>query len=312
MFDSLLVLRLAAGDVIRIPLTSVPGQETFSTFVKEAGPCPDGIAIDGKTVYWTTMGVPSVVPGLSGEEGLDYGSRNGGISGAALADGRSFAVVEPGGITTGKQLCADGAGRLYWSDREGCRISSARTDGSDLQDLVINAPDGSKDQECVGVAVDVDAGSLYWTQKGPAKGGHGRIFRAGLTLPEGEDARSRSDLELLWQDLPEPIDLEIHDGFLYWTDRGAEPAGNTLNRAPLPGPGAKGAEPEILARGFREAIGLTIDGDAGVAYVSELGGRIVAVELHPAGEAAAPRVVADLGTPLSGLAGLNSTHEQQD
>ncbi|WP_217640491.1 hypothetical protein [Arthrobacter woluwensis] len=58
------------------------------------------------------------VPGLSGEEGLDYGSRNGGISGAALADGRSFAVVEPGGITTGKQLCADGAGRLYWSDRE--------------------------------------------------------------------------------------------------------------------------------------------------------------------------------------------------
>ncbi|WP_217640492.1 hypothetical protein [Arthrobacter woluwensis] len=72
-----------------------------------------------------------------------------------------------------------------------------------------------------------------------------------------------------------------------------------LNRRPLPAPGAKGAEPEILARGFREAIGLAIDGDAGVAYVSELGGRIVAVELHPAGEAAAPRVVADLGTPLS-------------
>lgn len=312
MFDSLLVLRLTAGDIVRIPLTADPGHETFSTFVNDAGPCPDGIAIDGTTVYWTTMGVPSVTPGLSGEESLDYSSRNGGISGAALTDGRPFAVVEPGGLTTGKQLCADGRGRLYWSDREGCRISSARIDGSDLQHLVINTPDGSKDQECVGVAVDAEAGFLYWTQKGPAKGGHGRIFRAGLTPPEGEDAGSRSDIELLWQDLPEPIDLEIHDGFLYWTDRGAEPDGNTLNRAPLPGVGAKGTDPEILARGFQEAIGLAIDGDASVAYVSELGGRIVAVELLMAGEAATTRVVAELGTPLSGLAGLSSIHQQQD
>lgn len=312
MFDSLLVLRLAAGDIIRIPLTDGLGANSFTTFVPDAGPCPDGIAVDGRMVYWSTMGVPSVVPGLSGEESLDYGARNGGISGAALADGSPFAVVEPGGITTGKQLCTDGAGRLYWSDREGCRISSSRVDGSDLQDLVINMPDGSKDPECVGVAVDAEAGHLYWTQKGPAKGGHGRIFRAGLTLPEGQDARSRTDIEELWQGLPEPIDLEIHQGCLYWTDRGAEPHGNTLNRAPLPAPDAKGAEPEILARGFREAIGLAIDGDAGTAYVSELGGRILGVELHTAGESAAPRVVADLGTPLSGLAGLNSINEQQD
>jgi len=318
VFDSLLALRLSEGDIVRIPLGSAGGSGAVTTFVKEAGPCPDGIVVQDGTVYWTTMGVPAVLPGVSGEESLDYSARNGGISAAALADGQVSAVVESGALTTGKQLTGDGAGLLYWSDREGCRVSSVNVDGTGLRDLVINTPDGSKDPECVGVAVDPEAGHLYWTQKGPAKGGHGRILRAGLTLPPGEDPRSRSDIEILWDGLPEPIDLEIHQGFLYWTDRGAEPFGNTLNRAPLPAPGRVGGAPEILARGFREAIGLAIDGDAGLAYVSELGGRILAVELHSAGEIAATRVVADLGTPLSGLAGLNTTHdlntihEQQD
>ncbi|MFF4398449.1 hypothetical protein [Streptomyces sp. NPDC001480] len=49
-------------------------------------------------------------------------------------------VVPPGVITTGKQLASDGAGCLYWSDREGRRISRVRLDGSGLTDLVVNPP----------------------------------------------------------------------------------------------------------------------------------------------------------------------------
>ena len=89
-------------------------------------------------------------------------------------------VIPTGLITTGKQLTSDGAGTLYWGDREGCRVSRVRIDGTSLTDLVVNIRDDSWLQECVGVAVDTARGYLYWTQKGPSNGGKGRIFRAGL------------------------------------------------------------------------------------------------------------------------------------
>ena len=75
---------------------------------------------------------------------------------------------------------------------------------------------------CVGIAVDVDRRLLYWTQKGAPNGGEGRIFRAPLDLPAEPSPQYRDDIELLWKDLPEPIDLHLIDGgaTLLWTDRG--------------------------------------------------------------------------------------------
>lgn len=68
-------------------------------------------------------------------------------------------------------------------------MSRVRVDGTGLTDLVVNTHDSTWRQECVGVAVDPAAGYLYWTQKGPAKGGQGRIFRAGLEIPGGHRHR---------------------------------------------------------------------------------------------------------------------------
>ncbi|WP_344415115.1 hypothetical protein [Amycolatopsis minnesotensis] len=274
---------------------SVPDGRITTVFDR-AGAFPDGVVLLDGVVCWTTMGVPTRAAATTGESGLDYSRPNGGLHAVGLDGADARDVVPSGSITTGKQLASDGSGTLYWSDREGCRVSRVHVDGSGLTDLVVNTRDSSWLRECVGVAVD--AGYLYWTQKGPAKGGRGRIFRAGLEIPAGESAERRSDVELLWDGLPEPIDLEIRDGWLYWTDRGAEPDGNTLNRAPVPAPGEKGAAPQILAGGFREAIGLAVDDD--VVYVSDLGGRIRAVPLD-GGE---PRMFADLHEPVSGIAGI--------
>ncbi|MFF0144040.1 hypothetical protein [Amycolatopsis sulphurea] len=80
----------------------------------------------------------------------------------------------------------------------------------------MNEPDDTGTQ---GVGVAVDPAHLYWTQKGPAKGGLGRIFRAGLEIPPGETAAFRTDVETLWAHLPEPVDLELRGGYRYWTDR---------------------------------------------------------------------------------------------
>ena len=76
---------------------------------------------------------------------------------------------------------------------------------------------------------------IYWTQKGPDKAGLGRIFRASIEIPKGESPANRSDIEVLFDQLPEPIDLELDlkNRVLYWTDRGDPPRGNTVNRAPI-------------------------------------------------------------------------------
>lgn len=248
MWQELLALRIAPGKVLRV---SIPDGRV-DTLVEAAGPAPDGVVVDSGTVYWTTMGVPVIDPSAgSGEASSDFSRRNGGVHAVNLDGSGQRDVLPDGSITTGKQLTSDCAGLLYWGDREGCRVSRARVDGTGLTDLIVNTPDDGRTQECVGVAVDPVRGHLYWTQKGPAKGGVGRILRAGIEIPDGGSAGRRPDVEELWTGLPEPIDLHIDGDWLYWTDRGRPPAGNTLNRAPLPGPGRAGTPPEILAAWVR-------------------------------------------------------------
>ena len=90
----------------------------------------------------------------------------------------------------------------------------ANLDGSNIETLVDTSqgdprpgPDATK--WCVGVAIDVDGGKVYWTQKGPDNAGRGRIFRAGIEIPTGQTAPNRADIEVLYDGLPEPIDLDL-------------------------------------------------------------------------------------------------------
>ena len=118
--------------------------------------------------------------------------------------------------------------------------------------------------------MDVDRRLLYWTQKGAPNAGEGRIFRAPLDLPPGTSAQHRDDVELLFKDLPEPIDLHLLGGgtTLLWTDRGDQPEGNTLNRAIVqPTVGTL----QILSTGYREAIGVAAVSESEF-YVTDLGG----------------------------------------
>lgn len=264
---------------------------------------PDGIAVDATagTVTFSCMGEPDG-PAAPGEEPA-FTTRNGSVQRIPMGGGDPEILVTRGTFVTGKQLVSDPAtGRLYWSDREGRGIYRAEADGSGLTQLVDTRGTGPSEVEewCVGIAIDTAAGHLYWTQKGTADAGQGRILRAGLEIPAGETAASRSDRETLWQGLPEPIDLELDlgAGMLYWTDRGVGPDGNTLNRAPIPAPGAPGTAPTVLSRGYREAIGLALDTVHHVAYVSDLSGAIREVQLGSGAE----RVVATLPGAATGLA----------
>ncbi|MGC4932335.1 hypothetical protein ACLQ3C_01430 [Gordonia sp. DT30] len=297
MYRKLVALGISTDRIFTIDTTTGQADQVYA----DTGASPDGLQIAGGVAYWTTMGTPIQHPDKGdGESALDYSTPNGGVH-AINVDGTGRRdLTAPGDITTGKQLVCHGD-RLYWGDREGHRVSRIRIDGSDRQDLVVNEP--GIENQCVGVAVDAAGEQLYWTQKGPAKGGVGKILRAPVQIAAGETPQTRTDIEVLWAHLPEPIDLEIADGTLYWTDRGAPPNGNTLNRAPIPAPGEPGATPEILADGFEEAIGLVVDTEADTVYVSDLGGSVYAVPLTGSADHG-KRLVANLATHLSGIAGM--------
>ncbi|MGW2695379.1 3-hydroxyacyl-CoA dehydrogenase [Streptomyces sp. NPDC001296] len=268
--DRLFVLEASSGGRLFSVHPDGSGKQILVTGCR----IPDGIAVDAEAghIYWTNMGVPSADDGSIERVDLDGGNRT---------------TIVPTGVThTPKQLQLEPTSRkLYWGDREGMRVMRCDLDGSHVETLV-RAGEGDEDRRdetrwCVGVAVDPGAGHLYWTQKGPNDGGLGRILRAGIDVPAGETAAGRSDIEVLFEGLPEPIDLELDltARMLYWTDRGAPPRGNSVNRAPLDPPSTGRREPEILWAHLMEGIGLALDRRSARLYVTDLGGTVYAAGL---------------------------------
>ena len=267
----LFFLDLAAGRI----LTSNPDGADLKTIVSEGRKLPDGIVVDVAAghIYWTNMGNPSV--------------NDGSIDRADL-DGRNITNIVPAGSTfTPKQLQLDKKnGKLYWSDREGMRVMRCDLDGSNVETLVDTGQSESrpgKDQTkwCVGIAVDVNSGKFYWTQKGNDNAGQGRIFRAGIEIPKGQTPANRKDIEVLYDNLPEPIDLDLdlHNRVIYWTDRGDPPRGNTVNRAPMDAAPGKRKEPEIVFNHLMEGIGLALDLANKRMFLTDLGGSVYSANL---------------------------------
>ena len=231
----------------------------------------DGIVVDVPTrhIFWTNMGRAQENDGSI--ERLDLNGKN------------LTTVVPAGGTFTPKQLKLDKTnGKLYWSDREGMRVMRSNIDGSNLETLVESGQGAARLDArnwCVGIAVDVQRGQIYWTQKGGNNAGTGSLRRAGIQIPKGEDPAHRSDIEVLFDGLPEPIDMDLDPGnrMIYWTDRGDPPRGNTVNRAPMDAKGRR--EPEILVTGLHEGIGIALDLKGNRMFFTDLGGSVYSANL---------------------------------
>ena len=251
---------------------------------------PDGIALDLKNghFYWTDMGVPN---------------RDDGKIERADLDGRNRMTIIPEGVTfTPKQIHLDSKNRkLYWSDREGMRVMRSNLDGSHIETLVDASqgdtrPGADSRKWCVGITVDADRGHIYWTQKGPDNGEQGRIFRANLDIPAGQNAADRRDITVLFDRLPEPIDLELDlkNRHLYWTDRGDPPRGNTVNRTSIDGVLTQ----EIVLSNLMEGIGIALDVPGDRMFVTDLAGSVYSAKLNGSQK----RVLAYAQGNLSGVA----------
>ncbi|KAB8072682.1 hypothetical protein BDV29DRAFT_158282 [Aspergillus leporis] len=147
-------------------LTCRPDGSHLLELVSNIRTLPDGIAIDiaNQHIYWTNMG--------------KLGANDGSIQRCDLSGANIVTIVPEGQTHTPKQLTiAQRSRKLYWSDREGMKVMRANMDGSDVE-ILYQAGLGDDDLHdsrnwCVGIAVDEEAGSIYWTQKGPSKGNQG-------------------------------------------------------------------------------------------------------------------------------------------
>jgi hypothetical protein len=266
----LFVLDLSGGRVLSL---NADGSD-LKVIVKECRH-PDGIVVDVEAghIYWTDMGVPNL--------------NDGSIERADLNGQNRKMIIPEGSTFTPKQIYLDKKNaKLYWSDREGMRVMRSNLDGSNIETL-IQTGQGDSDRGdamkwCVGITIDTEREQIYWTQKGPDNAGQGRIFRASIEIPKGQSAAKRTDIEVLFDGLPEPIDLDLdlNSRMLYWTDRGDPPYGNTVNRASMDRDLKKRKPPEILLTHLMEAIGIALDLKEERMFLTDLGGSVYSAKLN--------------------------------
>jgi DNA-binding beta-propeller fold protein YncE len=267
----LFFLDLGGGRV----LSANPDGSDLKTIVTEGRRLPDGIVVDVAAgyMYWTNMG--------------NLKANDGSIERSDLDGANLTTIVPEGGTFTPKQLQLDKTnGKLYWSDREGMRVMRCNLDGSHIETIVDTSQGDSRPgpdatRWCVGIAIDAPGGRFYWTQKGSDNAGQGRILRANLEIPQGQTPANRADVEVLYDNLPEPIDLDLDlaKRMMYWTDRGDPPRGNTVNRAPMDVTPGTSSAPEILFSHLMEGIGLSLDLKGQRMFFTDLAGSVYSANL---------------------------------
>jgi len=136
--------------------------------------------------------------------------------------------------------------KLDWTNREIGKIQRANFDGTGVEDVVTGLSDPR------GLALDLSAGKIYWTETGA---GDERIARSDL---------DGSNVETLVTGLitPNSITLDLTNGKMYWVDEDA-PA---IQRANLDGTSVE----TLVTAGLSEPSGIALDLGAGKMYWCDL------------------------------------------
>jgi hypothetical protein len=156
----------------------------------------------------------------------------------------------------------DGAhGRLFYLELSGGRIYAMDRDGSNREIVIADCylPDG--------IAIDAEAGHIYWTNMGVPSQDDGSVERADL------DGNNRKVIVPVGvTHTPKQIHLDRDNGKLYWCDR----EGMRVMRSNLDGSGAEtlvqtGSTEQDRQDQTRWCVGVTLDHKRGHIYWTQKG-----------------------------------------
>lgn len=266
--------------------------------------------------------LPDQVSGAGGAGGVG-GTQVGGASGASGAggmsvlasggsDGASGASGEPidasvasgaggaGGADAGAVVApSEGVPTLFWLDITANRVmrSESFEPAETLVARVASAPDG--------VAVDVAARMLYWTNMGSALGtGGGSVQRVGL---DGGDVETIVPPGIA--QTPKQMQVDVAGQHIYFCDR----EGAKVWRAGLDG---ENPEAIVSGHGLQQLVGIAVDHPGGKFYFTDRNGKKIlrANIAMPAGETGATRTDIEELFVMTGTAmpiDLDIDHEHQ-
>lgn len=236
---------------------------------------PDGITVDPEGKHFFVLNMGTVIGG--GNSGslvrydLDGSNPMVIMKPGSMADGETF--------NTGKQVTIDRVNKkLYLGDREGTKVWRCDYDGANLEVLV----SGHGVNQIVGVAADPTKRQFYFSDRNGLK-----LFRAGMDMPAGETHADRKDVELLYVEkspnaMPLDLELDIKNRMIYWTDRNQNKVFGMGMDIPAGSDPMTRTDVKTIASNLTQAIGLGLDHENGVLYVTH-GGSVSMVKTDGSG-----------------------------
>jgi len=233
-----------------------------------ATPCPQ------QTIYWSEAGalkirasgvgdvsvIDIMTSGLSQPLGIavdvvaekvyyvDYGNNN--IKRVNLDGSNEETLVT--GLNNPRCIAIDNDGdKIYWTDDGNNLVQRATLAGSGIENIASGT-------NAFGLALNVPAGKVYWTEASAT----GSLVRANLDGSNQEFLISGS------LSYPRPIDIDIGNGYLYFTNYYGPPHNTSaLLRTDLEGSGLT----TIVASGtyLWSTYGIAIDSDNGHIYYAD-------------------------------------------
>ena len=225
-----------------------PDGSNVIAFAK-TGTWPDSVVVDEKSelMYWTNMG------------DVEGTSLNGTIQMCQMDNcyDSTVTIVDKGNTATPKQLSLDRVnGYIYWADRDRELIQRCRLDGSNVETVLV-LKDKSKIAP-VGCEIDGQDNILYWSEKDTNRIGRIELGKIELSYnPQEKDYIVLSGLNG-----PTEIKVDKIRQKIFIAERSA----NRISSVPTNG----GSPTAILETELSNPVGLALDRENGVIFISEL------------------------------------------
>ena len=200
--------------------------------------------------------------------------------------GRSIRTIVPRDDRAApKQLAVDQTkSQMYWTQSEGTQILRCNTDGTCIEALIETNSSSTMNRSNQptwpnGITLDSSRRHFYWSQRSHSNPSKYRIQRASMDLSSGSTPFQREDIETVFDDLPEILDIDFVPVFdeLYWSAKGE---GTEIHRGYVGTCVNADMETQDIVVGDLKGMGwIKVDPKAGHVYTTCLRGLLTRFDM---------------------------------